>query len=67
MKESENLEIRTLVGIFLNNEITTEDGEAHNCITYNMVKQQIQGKFGCFNLRYSPNIDEWVVFQYALF
>lgn len=58
--------IKTIVGTYTNSEIITPDGEIIKCITYNSVHNQIENKFGAFNLRWSDDIDKWIIFQYVL-
>ena len=56
----------TLFGKYSHNTIYLDDGIEFDCITYGKVKEQIEGKIGFFNIRWSDNIDHWIVYQYIL-
>ena len=54
----------TVFGHFKDNLITTEDSP-FSCLTYNIVKKEIQDKKGYFNLQ-KNQLGDWVIFQYLL-
>lgn len=56
----------TLHGKFTRNTIILDDGREFKCITYGSVRKQIDEKYGFFNLRYSEDINDWIIFQYIL-
>lgn len=56
----------TIEGIFTNNKIIQPyDGDIP-CMTYNSIRQLIEGHFGYFNIKWSEDIQEWILFQYLL-
>lgn len=61
----EHGEIRTEVGTFKDNIITTIEGNTIHCLSYSRLLEKIEGLFGAFNLRWSTDIDRWILFQYA--
>lgn len=58
--------IRTEVGTFQDNYITTIEGEVLHCLTFGSLDKIINGKFGAYNLRWSEDIGYWILFQYTL-
>ena len=54
----------TVFGHFKDNLITTEDSTI-SCLTYNIVRKEIQDKKGYFNLQ-KNQWGDWVIFQYLL-
>lgn len=57
--------IYTFRGLFKKNKIYTEDNIIP-CITYGSVKQEIEDKYGWYNIIFDKDICQWVVFQYLL-
>lgn len=57
--------IHTIYGTFCDNMIITDDGNIP-VITYKIVKDYIQGKKGFYNIRWSNDIDHWIIFQVML-
>ncbi len=58
--------IRLVYGLFKDNQITTEEGEVIECITYTRIKREIEGKKGFYHLKQSGRIKNWTVFEYIL-
>lgn len=58
--------VHTIFGMFCDNELTTLDGKIIPCITYGSVRNQINNKEGFYNLKWSDDIDQWIIFQFAL-
>ena len=56
--------IQTIFGHFKDNILTTEDSII-SCLTYNIVRKEIQDKSGYFNLQ-KNQWGDWVIFQYIL-
>ena len=66
MNEQQSEITRTIFGHFKdNNLIDYETGEIISCLTYNIVRKEIQDKSGYFNLQINQWGD-WVIFQYIL-
>ena len=66
MIEQQSEIIKTIFGHFKDNElIDYETGEIISCLTYNIVRKEIQDKSGYFNLQINQWGD-WVIFQYIL-
>lgn len=63
---TEQHDIKTVVGIFKDNEITFDSGEIIKCITYKSLRQKIENKYGAFNLKKNTHGD-WVIFQFMEF
>lgn len=57
--------IHTIYGTFCDNEIITEDGNIP-VLTYVSVRKYIEGKKGFYNIRWSNDIDRWIIFQIML-
>ena len=58
--------IRTEVGTFEDNYLTTIEGEIIHCLTYGSLFEKVNKQFGAYNLRWSEDIDRWILFQYTL-
>jgi hypothetical protein len=59
--------IYTLVGVYNNRNIfTTLDGEDIHCLTYREYNRYIVGKLSCVNMRYSFQLNCWIIFQAVL-
>ena len=66
MNEQQSEITRTIFGHFKdNNLIDYETGEIISCLTYNIVRKEIQDKKGYFNLQ-KNQWGDWVIFQYLL-
>ena len=58
--------IKTIFGYFKDNILTEENTKNKiSCLTYNIVRKEIQDKSGYFNLQINQWGD-WVIFQYIL-
>lgn len=65
MIEQQSEITKTIFGHFKDNElIDYETGEIISCLTYNIVKKQIENKEGFFNLKQNEWGD-WIIFQYV--
>lgn len=58
--------IITVLGIFKDNSITTEEGDVIECVTYQRVREQIDGKIGFYHLIRYVDHPIWTIFQYIL-
>lgn len=58
--------IETLHGIFKDNIITTDNGEELGCISYGSLRNAMENKLAFFALRWSDDVNNWIVFQYVL-
>jgi len=56
----------TLLGIFKDNTITTEEGEVIECVTYQRVREVIDGKLGFYHLIQYVGHPIWTIYQYLL-
>lgn len=68
MTDTQN--IYTLIGTFKNNQFTTLNGEVYPCITYKKIRRELDkdnNKILAVNLKYTPAIEEWTIFQYVIF
>ena len=58
--------IKTIFGYFKDNILTEENTKNKiSCLTYNIVRKEIQDKKGYFNLQ-KNQWGDWVIFQYLL-
>ena len=58
--------IKTIFGHFKDNILTEENtNNKISCLTYNIVRKEIQDKKGYFNLQ-KNQWGDWVIFQYLL-
>ena len=58
--------IQTIFGYFKDNILTEEKtNNKISCLTYNIVRKEIQDKKGYFNLQ-KNQWGDWVIFQYLL-
>ena len=53
-------------GVFTDNKIIRPYDDDVSCITYDSIRKEIEGHYGFFNLKYSEDLNEWVIFQYCL-
>lgn len=56
---------KTVLGTFSSNEITTDEGERIFCISYVRMGEQIEGKYGFFQLKKIEGILDWMVNEYV--
>lgn len=68
MKEEEwdKENLHTVYGTFKDNIIYADDGDEIECITYGSVRKEINEQEGFFILRWSNDIDKWIVFNYII-
>lgn len=66
---NEDEPIRTVLGVFKDNQITTREGEVIECVTYNSVREKLDkfdGKEMFFNLIIYRGLKVWAIYQYVL-
>jgi hypothetical protein len=56
---------KTVFGLFHGNIIFCDTGEEISCVTYGIIRKEIDDKYGFYNLKKNMHGD-WVIFQYVL-
>lgn len=59
-------QIHTVYGTFIGNKIYTDNNEIINCITYAINRKHIDNANGFYNLKWSDDVNNWILFQYVL-
>ena len=59
-------EIQTIFGTFIGNKIYASDGSIINCLTYAINRKHIDNQTGFYNIRWSDDVNTWIVFQYII-
>ena len=56
--------IHTFIGTYINNTIHTIEGDKIKCTAYRQGNKNIVAGFTyCFNIRYSDDLQDWILFQ----